>query len=412
MEALIQRLHEERLKDWEQAKTLLDKVEEDKRSDFSPEEKETWERINTSMDEKAGRIKELTDLDKDNKDLEEQRKRYPGVADAPRQNDVEEQVRSFFRGEIKAVDIPLAGVGRSINHRSGKWEVRDLVEGSVAAGGATVPLSFRAQLYEFLVENSAIRQTNATILSTASGESINMPKVVSKGTAAIVGEGTALAEADPSFGTVTLLAWKYGQLIQLSSELVQDTAIDMLGFVAKDSGEALAYATGNHYLNGTGTNQPQGVFAAAGTGVTGGTGVVGVPTSDNLMDLFYSVIPKYRRNSFWVMGDATAGVIRKIKLSTNEYMWAPGLQVGEPDRLLGRPVIADPFVPAMGTGVKSIAFGDFSSFFIRDAGAVRFERSDEFAFDRDLVTFRAVMRTDSKLVDLTGAIKLYRGGTA
>jgi len=72
-------------------------------------------------------------------------------------------------------------------------------------------------------------------------------------------------------------------------------------------------------------------------------------------------------------------------------------------------LVADPFMPAMATSAKSIAFGDFSQFFVRLVGGVRFERSDDFAFGSDLVTFRAILRGDGTLVDRTGAIKMYQG---
>jgi HK97 family phage major capsid protein len=83
--------------------------------------------------------------------------------------------------------------------------------------------------------------------------------------------------------------------------------------------------------------------------------------------------------------------------------------LGSPDLLLGKPLVADPFMPAMAVGAKSILFGDFSQFFVRLVGGVRFERSDDFAFGSDLVTFRAILRGDGTLVDQTGAIKQYVG---
>jgi HK97 family phage major capsid protein len=50
-----------------------------------------------------------------------------------------------------------------------------------------------------------------------------------------------------------------------------------------------------------------------------------------------------------------------------------------------------------------------SQYFVRMAGGVRFERSDDFAFNTDLVTFRALLRADAALVDLTGAVKVFVG---
>jgi HK97 family phage major capsid protein len=153
-------------------------------------------------------------------------------------------------------------------------------------------------------------------------------------------------------------------------------------------------------------------MAAAGTGVTGGTAQSGEATSDEVIDLFYSVIDPYARNGFWFMQRATEGKIRKLKDSNNQYLWQAGLQVGSPNQLLGRPIVTDPNVAATGTSALSIAFGDFSAYYIRDVAGVRFERSDHFAFSSDMVTYRAILRTDGDLVDLSGAIKAYAGGTA
>jgi HK97 family phage major capsid protein len=85
---------------------------------------------------------------------------------------------------------------------------------------------------------------------------------------------------------------------------------------------------------------------------------------------------------------------------------------GQPDTILGKPVLTDPNVASVGLSAKSVVFGDFSQYFVRLAGGVRFERSDEFAFGNDLVTFRALMRADAALVDLTGAIKVFQGGAS
>ena len=83
--------------------------------------------------------------------------------------------------------------------------------------------------------------------------------------------------------------------------------------------------------------------------------------------------------------------------------------LGSPDLLLGKPLVADPFMPAIATGAKMVAFGDFAQFWVRMVGGVRFERSDDYAFNTDVVTFRAILRGDGILVDQTGCIKQYQG---
>ncbi len=101
--------------------------------------------------------------------------------------------------------------------------------------------------------------------------------------------------------------------------------------------------------------------------------------------------------------------IRKIKATTGEYIFQPSMVVGTPDTLIGKPIFIDPFIAAIALSAKSIVFGDISQFFVRIAGGVRFERSDEFAFSTDLVSFRALLRADSLLIDQTGAVKYFLG---
>lgn len=416
----IKAVLEERAQTWEKAKALNDAAKAETR-DLSVEEKATWDAYMADMKAKEDRVAQLEadlEFEERNERFDEQRKRYADIVqpteDRSPKATAATEIREWLQGKRgKSFEVNLAGVVEREIHPSGRWEVRDLTEGTTTAGGFTVPSSFVRSLYEHMVEAAALRQTNVTVLTTTSGEALHIPKTTSFGTAAIVGEGTALAEADPAFGETILGAWKYGQLIQVSNELVTDTAVDLLGFIARDAGRALGNASGADYISGAGTAGPLGVFIAAGTGVTGATGGTGVPSADNLIDLFHSVIPPYRRNAFWVMGDATVAWVRKLKDGTAlNYLWQPGLQAGEPDRLLGRPVVTEVNSPALGTGEKSIAFGDFSGYYIRDVGTVRFERSDDFAFSSDMVTYRSIIRTDGDLVDLTGCVKLFRGGTA
>jgi HK97 family phage major capsid protein len=112
------------------------------------------------------------------------------------------------------------------------------------------------------------------------------------------------------------------------------------------------------------------------------------------------------------MKDATAGMIRKAKDTDGQYLWQPSVVAGTPDRLLNYPVITDPNVVVAAAASKSVLFGDFSTFYIRDVGSVRLESSEHFAFANDITTYRGTMRTTSGLIDLTGSIKAYVGGTA
>lgn len=113
------------------------------------------------------------------------------------------------------------------------------------------------------------------------------------------------------------------------------------------------------------------------------------------------------------MNDSTAAAVRKLKdPGGDHYLWERSLTAGTPDMILGRPVVIDPNMPSIGLGAKSVLFGDFSRYFIRDVSSIRFEASTEFAFDRDVIAYRALLRTDGDLADSTGAIKHFAGGAS
>ena len=265
-----------------------------------------------------------------------------------------------------------------------------------------------------MIEMSGVLNAGPTVLQTTSGEQIQVPKTTAHSTAALTAEAAAIAASDPAFGQITLNAYKYATLIQVSNELVTDTSVDLMGYLAMQAGRALGNAFGTHAITGTGTAQPTGVVTAATLGVTGGAGVVGAFTGDNLIDLFFSVIAPYRNSPScgWLLKDSSLATARKIKDTTGQYLWQPGLIGSTPDTLLGKPVNTDPFVAATALSAKSVVFGDFSQYFVRMAQGLRFERSDEFAFSSDLVTFRAILRADGNLVDTTGCLKFFQGNAA
>jgi HK97 family phage major capsid protein len=412
----IDQLVEARNRAWHQAKDITSKAHAEER-ELTGEERESLDRIFADMDAKKAEIDSLTARAQSEREADVAREAYAEFVRPEPAAPVVDAVDAFLRGESGAryIDVDLRQVAshkRAIRAGAGVRELRDLTK-TAAAGGNTVPTAFAAQLYDFLEVYSGMRNTNATIITTSGGENLEFPTVAAHGTAAVVLEGSAIAEADPAFDKMTLGAFKYGVLTQISNELLQDSGVDIVGFVAQDMGRSLGRVTDTAYVTGAGgANAPQGVMTAIGTGKTGGTAQAGVASIQDLTELVYSVNSEYRaRGAQFLMRDETAGKIRNLVNTSGDFLWQPSVQAGQPDRLLGFPVITDPNVAAAATNANSVAFGDFSGFYIRDVGGVRIERSDDFAFSTDLVTWRAVLRTDSDLID-ANAIKLYRGGTA
>lgn len=422
MSELLNTLRDQRLRVWEQAKKLADDVAAENRS-FSAEEDETWKRLNADLDGLDARMKQILDAEERQAATAARfaALESKGIDPEARAAERNSEIRQFLLGEAGGRKLEASNYRAWDRHGADsgpirKPEARALNVGTLTAGGDLVPIDFYDRLVEHLVLYSAVLQAKPTILNTAAGEEILVPKTTAHPTAGLVAEAADLGAVgtDPTFGQVAVRAYKVGRLTLISRELLDDSGVDIEGYLARRVGAAVGNALGALFVTGTGTNQPNGILTAASVGVTGGAGVGGTFTADNLIDLFHSVIPPYRASAScaWMLADATVAAVRKLKDNYGQYLWQPGLQAGEPDLLLGKPGIVEVNMPAIALGANSIAFGDFSTYFVRFAGGLRFERSDEYAFNTDQVAFRAVIRADGQQIDTTGAIKTFKGNAA
>jgi len=392
----IEVLSEERARAWEQAKGLLDAAAADKR-DLTAEESETFARINADLDAKDARIKEITELEARNQAIAESRARAGVPADlgGPAQPEVDHDdmlVRRLLTGDI----------------RSARFEKRTITKSSATM----VPTSVYDRIVEHLVQANVVRNL-ATVLTTAAGESLAVPKSTAFSTASIVGEGSQASASDPTLSTTTLGAYKYVVLVQLSNELANDASVDVAGFLARQAGIAIGVATRGHNTTGSGSSQPWGIVTRSTAGVTGGTGVTGAFTADNLIDLRYSVGAAYTAQPgvAWMMNSTAMAAARKLKDSQNRYLFEPGLN-GNVDSLLGFPVQINDSMANPALSAKSVIFGHIPSYFIREVNGIDVAVSDDFAFDYSVRTFRVTLRTDGDLIDQTGAVKHFVGGAS
>ena len=279
-------------------------------------------------------------------------------------------------------------------------------------GGYTVPSEVASMVIDKLKAYGGMRDV-ASVISTSTGVAMNWP--TSDGTAdvgAIVGQNTAVNAADITFGTVGLNVFFYtSNKIALPLELIQDSAIDVVSYVVDRLATRIARIQNTHFTVGTGTTQPDGVIPRASTGKTGTTGQTLTVIYDDLVDLIHSVNRAYRQNGRFMLNDMSLAVIRKLKDTTGRPIWTPGEETitdAPPATICGYPYTINDDVAVMAANAKSIAFGDFSKYTIRDvAGTTSIRRFDDSAFAlSNQVGFCGWTRSGGNLLD-TAAVKLY-----
>jgi len=384
---------EARAKAWEEAKGLLDIAATEKR-DLTAEENQKYDRIMSDLDARAATIDSIKAVaDREERAAEAMR----GLETQARSEvatatvDEAELIRSLARGEI----------------RTQMFEKRDVTKGST---GAPVPTSFYDQIIMLARHVGPMLETS-TILNTAGGENLQIPSLATYSVGTVSSEAAAIGESDPTFNSfVTLGAYKYSFLTQISREMIEDAGVDILGFLAQQTGNALGFAVNNALTVGTGVTQPTGIVTAAGSGITGGTTVSGAFTADNLIDLVYSVDTAGRTlpGTGWQMNAKSIAAVRKLKDNSGQYLFSPSLSADARDLLLGYPIYENPAMVVPATSAKSVIFGHLPSYYVRQVGGIRLDRSDDFAFQNDLVTFRATVRLDGNLIQ-TSHVKYFAG---
>lgn len=389
-----------------QAKALLDTAEAEKR-DLNSAENTKYEQLRSSISSINARIDQVESQERENRDHDEAITRLLGPNHGPRNASDVEMVSGLRNMLLRNDPAPLMAWDQSArsNYNPG-LEKRDLLKTSPANFS---PVSFYGQIIEAMVDSSAVLAAGATVLTTSTGETLRVPRATAMSTSGIFAEAAVITESDPTLSVVELGAYKYGVIVQVSREIIEDSGADLQSYLARMTGQSLGQAFGNHLINGTGIGMPRGVLADATTGVTapagvltnlGAQGTAGQGT-DLLNNLYASVAEPYTRSdaaAFLLRGSSLA-TVRNLKATTGELVGNSYLASSP------APFLADPFVPAMAASATSVLFGDWSRYFVRVVNGVRFERSDEFAFSSDLVTFKATIRLDAALVD-PNAIKV------
>ena len=282
-------------------------------------------------------------------------------------------------------------------------------------GGYTVATEVAQVVADALKSLGGMRSV-ATVIQTAMGNTINYPN--SDGTTEegeIVAQNAAASDADINFGVTPIDVYKYSsKVVTVPVELLQDAAVDIEAFVNTRCVARVGRITNKHFTVGTGTSQPKGIVTAATAGKVGTTGQTATVIVDDLIDLEHSVDYAYREGGRcrWMMHDQTYKVVKKLKDTTGRPIFIPGydgLGGRAPDTLLGYPITINNHMPTMAANAKSILFGDFTNYIIRDVlGATEYQRYTDSAYaKKGQVGFNLWARSGGGYTDVGGAVKHY-----
>ena len=392
MNAILE-LREKRAKAWDAAKAFLDS-RRDSNGFVSAEDNATYERMEAdviNLGKEIERLERQAAIDNElGKATSKPITEKPGSpADKAKTGTASDEYKAAFWRNVRSKSVP--------------HEVYNALQvGTDSEGGYLAPDEYQRTLIQALEEQNIFRKL-AHVISTGSGER-KIPVVASKGSAAWIDEEAAYPESDDAFGMVSIGAYKLATMIKVSEELLNDSVFDVPAYIAKEFARRIGAAEEEAFFTGDGKGKPTGILAAGGAEVGVTATAANAITMDEVMDLFYSLRAPYRRNAVFLMNDSSVKALRKLKTQNGDYIWQPSVQVGEPDKLLGRPIYTSSYMPALEAGAKGILFGDLGYYWVADRQGRTFKRLNELYAPTGQVGFLSSERVDGKLI-LPEAVK-------
>jgi HK97 family phage major capsid protein len=279
---------------------------------------------------------------------------------------------------------------------SGKLELRENM--TLGDNGAVIPTTIAQKIIEYvrticpIYERADIYNVsgNLVIPSYPANTAVDI-------TCAYATEFTDLTSTAGAFASVNMAGYLAGALTKISKSLINRADIDIVSFVVKKMGDAIAYFLENEFLNGSGTNACQGIL-------TGATNIVATSTAstikaDDLIDLQEKIIDQYQRNAVWIMNRATRAAIRKFKDGNGQYLLNQDLNAQWGYTLLGKPVYTSDNMPNISDAAKVVIYGDLTGLSVKYAKEMEIQVLNELYAAQHAVGVVGWVEVDSKVTN-------------
>jgi HK97 family phage major capsid protein len=301
-------------------------------------------------------------------------------------------------------------------------ELKSVTGAVLAEGGYAVPRQIDEVISATLLRMSPIRSIAQVVQVGSAG----YRKLITTGgtpSGWVSETGARPITATPTFVEIAPPAGDLYANPAASQAMLDDAGFDLEAWLAGEIAVEFARAEGAAFVNGSGTNQPRGLLGAPTSAAadairpfgtlqfiaTGNASTLGTNPADKLIDLVHALQAGHRQGASWVMNAATLAEVRKLKAADGSFLWQPGIAQGQPDRLIGYPVVEAADMPDIAANAFPIAFGNFrTGYLIAERSATTILR-DPFT-NKPFVHFYAVKRVGGQVLD-SEAIKLLKIST-
>jgi HK97 family phage major capsid protein len=334
-------------------------------------------KIETTLTAYEGLNQKITLAEKQNKAIEEKQGAMdallskieaklgrPGHLPSERVIELKKKVESWGRGVFDAHAVGLANLSaeqrKAIDDVNAEYKALAITPDT--AGGYLAPTEFVAEIIKAVTLISPAR--SLVRVRTTANKSIQVPKRTGQFAARRTTEqGTRTETTGLTYGLEELVAPEMYALIDISNQMLEDSAFDMEAELREEASEQFAVKEGAEVVSGTGIGECEGILTNSSVGETVSGAATTIADSagqaNGILTLKYAIKSAYARNATWALNRTTMGSVRKLKDGQNNYIWMPGIANGQPNTIDGDPYVEFPDMPSEGAGTYPIAYGDF-----------------------------------------------------
>ncbi len=258
-------------------------------------------------------------------------------------------------------------------HRLGEFESKVVSIGSDPGGGFAVPEEIAREIERLELRLSPVRAL-VRVVNVSTGDYKHIVNIRGTTSGWVSETGTRSETVTPLLREVAPIFGELYAYPQTTEWALDDAFFNIGDWLAEEVAQEFAVQEGTAVITGNGTDKPTGMINTVPTSVddfgsplraaavyqfVASAASPDAILPDSLIDLVYKVNSAYRANGTWVMNSATAGAVRKLKDDQKQDLWAPALAAGQPDMLLGYPVVTWEQMEDIGANKHPVAFGDF-----------------------------------------------------
>ena len=325
-------------------------------------------KINTTLDAHEKHSEKLVLIDGQQKALDELKANFDALETAVNRAIKTEDGKDKEKGsrvnlwaksvvEAYTLGVPNLADDQKAIIEAVRNEYKALNVGNDTQGGYLAPIEFVREIIKAVTEISPVRSL-VRVRQTAN-RAIQIPKRTGQFAAQWVSElGTRSETQGLTYGLEELPAHEIFALVDISNQMLEDSAFNMEAEISEEASEQFAVAEGAAFVSGNGVGKPQGFLSNSDVATTN-SGAATAVTGDGFLTLKHAIKTAYSRNATWLMNRTTLGSARKLKDGNQQYIWQPGLALGKPNTIDGDPYVEVPDMPDEGAGTKPVAYGDW-----------------------------------------------------